>query len=270
MPEALSKAAGTISGLATGLGKTAFDAFKSAGTFVTPGSATMPTVTATSTGAGSIPTITAQTGNLTGATATTVTPKAAFLNAGAKVLGAAAALHGGIESIATADAAGRAPLSAGDLLNSASRNTEYINGVGYDTYGGYDVTGAKKYLKDFNKANIIKQATSGMEFGAGVGSFFGPLGTGIGSFIGTLGGLGVGLFNSGKAKEKMERVMDNTDRAIAGYNLQNEAEAANKAAKNSYYASHYAPADEGSNVGEKPNALVNNREVLGTVKNGRV
>ena len=271
MPEALSKAAGTITGLATGLGKTAYNAASSIGkTTVTPGTATAPTVTLTGTTSEGLPIISVQTGEATSATAHTVTPtaaKSAFFKAGGKVLGAAAALHGAIDSVQTADTAGRAPMSGQDLLNSPSRNTEYINGVAYDTYGGYDSAGVNKLLKDYNKANIINQATSGMEFGAGVGSFFGPLGTGIGSLAGLLGGLGIGLFNSGKAKDKMERVIRDTNRAVAGYNRQSESEAANKGIQNQFYATH---GDKGIDKVEEPNALVNNDEVIGTVKNGKV
>lgn len=251
MPEALSKAASTATGL-FGLGKAAYSSLTNAGKIPV----------------GSLPGLSFNDGEATVQPITEALgePKTAsqlFKGAGSKVLGAAAALHGGIESIATADAAGRAPLSATDLLNSSSRYRLNINGVDYDTYGGYDVAGANKYLKDFNNANMIKQISSGVEFGAGIGSFLGPLGTGLGALGGALGGAITGWINRGKAKDKMREIQRNTNNAIAGYNWQSEAEAATQGIKNEYFRTH---ADTGKGVGgAKPNSLIGPGEIVGSV-----
>ena len=201
-------------------------------------------------------------------------------SAASKALGAAnialnayGAIHGGIDLLNNWKDS--STLSSEDLSNMASRSTEYVNGVAYDRIGGYDSSGVDKYVRDQNKASKIGGITSGLEAGAGIGGLIGSIfpgagtliGSGIGAVVGALGG----LFGGGHARRKRQRAIAEAKRNYANaanaYNSQNESEAASTGMRNMYYATH---ADKGLNAGEKPNALVNNNEVLGTVKNGKV
>lgn len=206
--------------------------------------------------------------------------KSSAKSAASKALGAAnialnayGAIHGGIDLLNNWNDS--STLSSGDLSNMASRSTEYVNGVAYDRMGGYDSSGVDKYVSDQNKASKIEGITSGLETGAGIGGLIGSIfpgaGTLIGSGIGAVVGAIGGLFGGDSARRKRERAIAEAKRNYANaanaYNSQNESEAASTGIRNMYYATH---ADKGLNAGEEPNALVNNKEVLGTVKNGKV
>lgn len=206
--------------------------------------------------------------------------KSSAKSAASKALGAAnialnayGAIHGGIDLLNNWNDS--STLSSGDLSNMASRSTEYVNGVAYDRMGGYDSSGVDKYVSDQNKASKIEGITSGLETGAGIGGLIGSIfpgagtliGSGIGAVVGALGG----LFGGDSARRERERAIAEAKRNYANaadaYNSQSESEAASTGIRNMYYATH---ADKGLNTGEEPNALVNNKEVLGTVKNGKV
>lgn len=206
--------------------------------------------------------------------------KSSAKSAASKALGAAnialnayGAIHGGIDLLNNWNDS--STLSSGDLSNMASRSTEYVNGVAYDRMGGYDSSGVDKYVSDQNKASKIEGITSGLETGAGIGGLIGSIfpgaGTLIGSGIGAVVGAIGGLFGGDSARRKRERAIAEAKRNYANaadaYNSQSESEAASTGIRNMYYATH---ADKGLNAGEEPNALVNNKEVLGTVKNGKV
>ena len=201
-------------------------------------------------------------------------------SAASKALGAAnialnayGAIHGGIDLLNNWKDS--STLSSEDLSNMASRSTEYVNGVAYDRIGGYDSSGVDKYVRDQNKASKIGGITSGLEAGAGIGGLIGSIfpgaGTLIGSGIGAVVGAIGGLFGGSHARRKRERAIAEAKRNYANaadaYNSQNESEASSTGMRNMYYATH---ADKGLNAGEEPNALVNNKEVLGTVKNGKI
>lgn len=206
--------------------------------------------------------------------------KSSAKSAASKALGAAnialnayGAIHGGIDLLNNWNDS--STLSSGDLSNMASRSTEYVNGVAYDRMGGYDSSGVDKYVSDQNNASKIEGITSGLETGAGIGGLIGSIfpgaGTLIGSGIGAVVGAIGGLFGGDSARRKRERAIAEAKRNYANaadaYNSQSESEAASTGIRNMYYATH---ADKGLNAGEEPNALVNNKEVLGTVKNGKV
>ena len=139
---------------------------------------------------------------------------------------ALSAVRGGIDSIKTADEAGRSPLSSSDLLSSSGRSTDYVNGVGYERIDGYDQAGASKLLRDYNNANMTNSVTSGLEAGAGVGGLVGLiggpagslLGSGIGAAIGSLAGAVTGWINRGKAKRKMHEIQHHFANNVEGYN----------------------------------------------------
>lgn len=206
--------------------------------------------------------------------------KSSAKSAASKALGAAnialnayGAIHGGYGLYE--NSRDNSTLTAGDLSAMGARSTEYANGVAYDRMGGFDETGVNKYVSDQNKANKISGITSGLEAGAGIGGLIGSIfpgaGTLIGSGIGALvGAIGGGMFGH-HAREKRKRAIEEAKRNYAtaadAYNTQNESEAASTGLRNQYYATH---ADKGLNAGEEPNALVNNDEVIGTVKNGKV
>lgn len=183
---------------------------------------------------------------------------------------ALSAVKGGIDSIKTADEAGRSPLSSSDLLSSSGRSTDQVNGAGYERIDGYDQAGASKLLRDYNNANMTNSVTSGLEAGAGVGGLVGLiggpagslLGSGIGAAIGSLAGAVTGWINRGKAKRKMHEIQHHFANNVEGYNRQNEAEAATKGLINQYYQSHYS-ADEGLDLfSGEPNAAIGGGETV--------
>lgn len=206
--------------------------------------------------------------------------KSSAKSAASKALGAAnialnayGAIHGGIDLINNWKDS--STLSSGDLSNISERSTEYANGVAYERMGGYDTHGVDKYVRDQNKASKIQGLASGLEAGAGLGGLVGSIfpgagtliGSGIGAVVGALGGLLGGIGSRSKRERAIEEAKRNYATAADAYNTQNESEAASTGLRNQYYATH---ADKGLNVGEEPNALVNNDEVIGTVKNGKV
>lgn len=171
-------------------------------------------------------------------------------------------------------------LGAGDLMNSASRSTQYANGVAYDTMGGYDITGVNKYVRAQNDASKMSGATSGMKAGMGIGGLVGLAGGPLGSIIGTgigavVGGL-TGLFGGNKARRKREQKIreakNNYMLAADAYNTQSESEAATQGLRNQYYATHGQAADMGLSVNHKnPNALIQGGEpVVKVNKKGSV
>ena len=183
-------------------------------------------------------------------------------------LGALAAIHGGV-NFAKNQFDYSNTLSSSDLQNASSKSTEYINGVAYDRYGGFDQSGADKYVKAQNNAGMMNGITSGMETGAGVGTMIAPgIGTAIGAGIGAIGGWIGGLFGRSHRKNKYHRALENWRTAASNYNLQSESEAASQGLRNQYYATH---ADEGLSVDTKnPNALVQGGEPILKYKNGKL
>lgn len=174
-------------------------------------------------------------------------------------------------------------LTAGDISNTASRSTEYANGVAYERMGGYDMSGVDKYVRDQNKASKIEGATSGFEAGAGVGGLVGSLfpgaGTLIGAGIGGVVGAVAGLFGGDSARRKRERAIEEAKRNYAfaadAYNMQGSSEAASAGLRNIFNVTHGIGADCGKSVkrynkGKQP-ALVGQGEVQGTVdSNGNI
>lgn len=206
---------------------------------------------------------------LNAATNTTGSTTSNAVSVAGKGLAALAAIHG------TADFIGNQfdynnTLTGRDLQDQSSKSTQYINGVGYDAYGGYDSAGASKYVKDQNNASMIKGISSGVEAGAGIGSLILPgFGTAIGAGVGALGGWIGGLFGRARRKNKFTEAKRNWATAVSNYNLQNEANAASEGLRNQYYATH---ADKGLSVNTKnPNALVQGGEPIVAVdKKGNI
>lgn len=203
------------------------------------------------------------------ATSGASTGSSSAISAAGKGLAALAAIHG------TADFIGNQfdynnTLTSRDLQDQSSKSTQYINGVGYDVYGGYDSAGASKYVKDQNNAGMMKGISSGVEAGAGIGSLILPgFGTAIGAGLGALGGWIGGLFGRAHRKNKFAKAKRNWATAASNYNLQNESNAASEGLRNQYYATH---ADKGLSVNTKnPNALVQGGEPIVAVdKRGNI
>lgn len=201
--------------------------------------------------------------NTTGNTASNVT------SAASKGLAALSALHG------TANLIGnqfdyKNTLTSRDLQDYSSKSTQYINGVEYDAYGGYDSAAADKYIKDQNTGSTIKGVTSGLEAGSGIGSLILPgWGTAIGAGIGALTGFIGSIFGGKSRKNKFEETKRNWTTTASNYNRQNESEAASEGLRNQYYATH---ADKGLSVDTKnPNALVQGGEPIVAVdKKGNI
>lgn len=190
--------------------------------------------------------------------------------AAGKVFGAAAkgaAVIGGIQG-ALGLMQKPTTLTSADLEQASSQQTQYINGVAFNTYGGFDQQGADKLVNSQRNAAVINGVMNGAKVGNAVGSFL----PGIGNIVATgagaiLGGI-KGLFNRHKLKDAYNEAKYNWGAAATNYNQQSESEAASQGLRNQYYATH---ADKGLSVNTKnPNALVQGGEPILKYKNGRI
>lgn len=156
-------------------------------------------------------------------------------------------------------------LGGNELDTVASKNTEYRNGVAYQTVGGVDSDSIMKAARAREFGENTNLTTSAIGTGAGVGaaigSFFPGAGNLIGAGIGALvGGLG-SLFgwNNDEVKEQRRR-LQNWRIASSAANTQNEAVAGSTGLRNEFYATH---ADQGLSPHKgKKNALVGGGEVI--------
>ena len=186
----------------------------------------------------------------------------AFKTAG-NVAGAAAAIHGGLESVKNAEEFGRSPYSQQDFINAAARDSE-------GRYVGIDEAGARKTLGDFNDAGMINSVSSGLEFGSGLGTAIGGLpGFAIGSILGGLGGAITGWINRGKANRKFNERMGNVRSAVTGYNDQLDSELASNEVRSNFYSKHGADAGK-STKDTSGIGLMGGNETKVETKNGRV
>lgn len=190
--------------------------------------------------------------------------KSAFANAGAKTLGAVAAVQGGLESVKNADEFGRSPYSQQDFLNAAARDSE-------GRYVGIDEAGARKTLGDFNDAGMINSISSGVKFAGGLGALTAnPLITAITSVLGGIGGAVVGLVNRGKANRKFNEIMGNVRSAVAGYNDQLDSELESNRVLSDFYSRHGADAGKSTKDSSGIGLMGGHETKVETDENGRV
>lgn len=271
VPQAITEAAGTAVNLGTGLGSTFFNAARAAN----QSAANIGTQFGTLAGkqlSGTSGAIMDQIYNeglqqVKENSSTSVANN--FIAAGGKLLGALGAIHGGINFIGN-QLDYKNTLTTGDLQDASSQYTDYVNGVAYNQYGGFDKTGADKYISAQNDAGMIKGISSGVEAGAGLGSVIAPgIGTLVGAGVGALGGWIGGLFGRNKRKNEYHRRLEQWKNTASGYNMQSESSAASQGLQNQYYATHSISADSGLNLNTpvkfldkgKQNAWVSAEEV---------
>ena len=244
MKNALAGAAGTATTLATGLGNASLQALRAGKAAAAQYGANLGSSVTEAVSAGK------------------AAASSAFNTAG-KVAGAAAAIHGGLESVKNADEFGRSPYSQQDFINAAARDSE-------GRYVGIDEAGARKTLGDFNDAGMINSVSSGLEFGSGLGTAIGGLpGFAIGSILGGLGGAITGWINRGKANRKFNERMGNVRSAVTGYNDQLDSEWASNEVRSNFYSKHGA--DVGKSTKDTSGiGLMGGNETKVETKNGRV
>lgn len=138
-------------------------------------------------------------------------------------------------------------LRGADLQNMSGTSTQSKYGVNYTAYNGFDQDAVRKYTSAQNTSGTLNSTMDGISTGASVGSLFSPIGTAIGAGIGGLVGLVGGLFGGISRKRKVERDMQNTLIAQAGYNDQAESEAGSQGLRNKFYTNG---ADKGKRPGE--------------------
>lgn len=137
--------------------------------------------------------------------------------------------------------------SSQDMIDTASKQTVYRNGVAYDKLGGVNSGLEGQYVKTQNTSDTIKNAISGAgagmatagAIGATAGSVVPGIGTAIGAGVGALiGGLG-SLFGASKRRKKMRENLNKASLSIENTNRQNEAVAASQGLRNQFYQNHY-------------------------------
>lgn len=140
--------------------------------------------------------------------------------------------------------------NAGDLANMSSKSTEYVNGVGYERYGGYDAAGAQDVVNAQNKAQKLGGITSGFEAGAGIGGLIGAIaapataglssliGSGIGGILGAIGGGVFGRHARRKRQRQFEEAQQRWASASDAHNMQEESKALTTGIRNRFNATH--------------------------------
>lgn len=129
--------------------------------------------------------------------------------------------------------------SSGDMLNTASYVTNNINGVDYTTRGGISDGLERQYVNAQNTGDTLSNAAKGVGAGAAIGSFFPGLGNVIGGAIGGVVGAIGSLFGAKSRQNKVNEIINNTQRSIGNYNRQAESVAASQGLRNQYYDNTY-------------------------------
>lgn len=169
-------------------------------------------------------------------------------------------LHGSILSKRSFDG-----YDGGELDALASKNTEYANGVAYQTIGGVDSDNIMNAAKLRDTQENLGLTTSAMGVGAGIGGAIGSIVPGVGTVIGGALGAGIGALGSlfgwnSKEKREQRRRLNNFRIASNAINTQNEAVAGSQGLRNEFYTTH---ADEGlSPFKGAANAKVGGGEII--------
>lgn len=135
--------------------------------------------------------------------------------------------------------------STGDMMDTASRQTSYRNGVAYERLGGISAGDEMKYASTQNTVDTVKNTVGGALAGGAVagaiaGSVVPGIGTAIGAGVGALTSL-VGSIFAGKArKRKVQERLDRTATAIENQNRQNESLAASQGLREQFYQNRYS------------------------------
>lgn len=137
-------------------------------------------------------------------------------------------------------------LTESDIQGASGKSTQYIDGVAYDQYAGYDREQMEKYTRAQNTGSTINNVLSGVSAGAGTGSLFSPIGTVIGGAAGGVVGLVTSLFGGSGRQNAVNRAIERTNIGQARYNAQSESEAYSQAMRNRFNMSH---ADKGKSEG---------------------
>ena len=125
--------------------------------------------------------------------------------------------------------------SSSDIASRATTLTNNVNGVSYNAYGGIDVGNEMRMFRKKEQASRLKNTTSGMQAGAGLGSMFGPLGTAIGGVAGAITGFFGSLFGGRHRKRKLERRIRNVNFSNTLANRQSMSVAKSQFVLNDYY-----------------------------------
>ena len=125
--------------------------------------------------------------------------------------------------------------SSSDIASRATTLTNNVNGVSYNAYGGIDVGNEMRMFRKKEQASRLKNTTSGMQAGAGLGSMFGPLGTAIGGVAGAITGFFGSLFGGRHRKRKLERRIRNVNFSNTLANRQSMSVAKSQSVLNDYY-----------------------------------
>lgn len=144
-------------------------------------------------------------------------------------------------------------LRENDMMKMSGRGTASKYGVQYNTYGGLDASGIKKYTDAQNTQGTLSMTMNGAGTGSSIGGMVGSIIPGVGTVLGTvaggilggIGGLIGGLAGSSSRSDKVEESIKNTLAMQSGYNLQEESKAGSKGLRNQYNITH---ADKGKNI----------------------
>ena len=149
-------------------------------------------------------------------------------------------------------------LGGNELDTVASKNTEYRNGVAYQTIGGVDSDSIMRAASARDTGENVGLTMNSLGVGAGIGgAVAGPVGALVGAGIGGL--LSLFGWNSDEKREQRRR-LENFRIASNAANMQNEAVAASQGLQNEFYSTH---ADQGLSPHKgKKNALVGGGEVI--------
>lgn len=154
-------------------------------------------------------------------------------------------------------------LGGNELDTVASKNTEYRNGVAYQTIGGVDSDSIMRAASARDTGENVGLTMNSLGVGAGIGgAVAGPVGAlvgaGLGGFLSLLG------WNNSEKKSQRDRLRDWRIASNAS-NKQEEAIAANQGIQNEFYRTHNNTygADQGLSPHKgKKNALVGGGEVI--------
>ena len=113
-----------------------------------------------------------------------------------------------------------------DILADTRKVNQSVGGVGYQTYGAIDSTGAMRDLHKSNVGNTLGLMASG----ATAGSAFGPIGAAVG---GALGGI-AGLIGGGRRHAKEREMLADAQTKANRYNMYNRSVAATQAAQGDF------------------------------------
>ena len=264
------------------LGKNFADTLKAAGTYKTAAASSIPAVSKVTVASPGMSAVTAAgkvNPGLSVSAAEAGSSSGSSLSAASNANLAIAipmAVYGGVKTFANAEKFGTSPFTTDDLLQSAGT---YTTPEGAKQIGSLDWNRFSTTLRDYNNAGTASTISSASTFGGGAGTILGTaVGGPVGGVVGGLVGTGIGAFggwvtrliNRGKAKRKANQLAWDFNSATRGFNRQSWASQISRNMQDKYYQQHAVGADKGLDEGEEPNALVNNREVLGTVKNGRI